>query len=569
MQAHPKTSISSRTWKWAQKQIQGENMPTRGGIASNRISGSVSHGRWQARICQGLLIAFAGVAPTGVHAAEVASPPQQRIDAPAPTGVKPVKQKKRSSTSSTIAKGFDATPMPATAPPPSIAKPSAPAMSLDQINAAYGYKGWNIPFPSFADSVMQDVGGFRSALAKEGFGLIVLNAEIVQANMLDTPRKVPSTYPACTSITRIGGICAGNQAYFGQSFGSSYTLQPVLTYDLGRIGLTGGQLAFGAYIGSDTDEAYLPTGSRLSNLSWYQPLFDRKLEAKIGWFTASNEVIGTNVGGSYANPFGPSASIPAELGLSTGQISAPAARLKWNISDSFYSQFLVQRSFPVNGPTGNAIYDEFQNDGAGLRFNSPVQGTGTLYLNEVGYQTPPLPGAPFTWIRAGAMYNTSEFKDLSKLATGGTKSGVPGFYLLADRQLWQQDPSSPLTAFRGIYVGGTAMYTPPETAAFYQYYEARLYWLAPFASRPRDLISLVYNHNEVSPHLVDFVNGFATETWVGARYSTNTITAAYTTLLPPNVWLSLGVAYTDHPSISHFPGEGSSLNFLGGLFVPL
>ncbi len=346
-------------------------MPTRGVIASSRISGSVSHVRWQARICQGLLIAFAGVAPTGVHAAEVASPPQPSVDAPAPTAVKPIKQKKRSSTSSTIAKGFDAAPIPATAPPPSVAKPSAPAMSLDQMNATLGYKGWNIPFPSFSDTLTQDVGGFRSALAEEGFGLLFVSPEIMQANMLDTPRQVPSTYPVCTSITRIGGICAGNQAYFGQSFGNTYTLKPYLTYDLGRIGLTGGQLAFAANVTTSTNDAYLPTANRITNLSWYQPLFDGKVEAKVGWFAASDEVIGTYVGGNFSSPFGPSASIPAELGLATEPFAAPAVRLKWNISNSFYNQFLVQRSNPVNGPTGNPIYDEIHSDGVGLRFDSP------------------------------------------------------------------------------------------------------------------------------------------------------------------------------------------------------
>ena len=519
-------------------------------IANRPVPGSTNWLRWQIPIGAVPFIILAIVAPMNARADEVVVP-----STPASAPVKPIKQKKRAGAARV------------SAPAASVARIAAPAASAAHLDAIYGYKGWNIPFPSFADTVTQNAGGFRSALADAGFGLTVLNAEVVQANMLNTPREVPRTYPACNAVTRIGGICAGNQAYFGQSFGSMYQMMPFLTYDLGRVGLTGGQLAVGANVNSATNENSLPNGARFSTLSWYQPLFDGKLEAKVGWFSTSYEVIGTFVAGNFTSPFGASASIPAELGLAAGSLGAPAVRLKWNISNSFYNQFLVQRSFPVNGPTGNPIYDEFQSNGVGLNFNSPIKGTGVLYLDEVGYQTPALPGEPSTWVRLGAMYNTSEFRDLSQLATAGTKAGVPGFYLLADRQLWQQDPSSAATAYRGIYVGGTAMYTPPETAAFYQYYEGRLYWIGPFNSRPQDMISLVYYHNEISGHLADFVNSFGSVTRIGANQSTNTIVGAYTAKLAPGVTASLGVSYTDHPSVSYFRGEGSAMNVIGCLFV--
>jgi porin len=37
----------------------------------------------------------------------------------------------------------------------------------------------------------------------------------------------------------------------------------------------------------------------------------------------------------------------------------------------------------------------------------------------------------------------------------------------------------------------------------------------------------------------------------------------------PGVYGTVGIAYTDHPSISYFPTEGPSLNFLGSLVFNL
>jgi len=441
--------------------------------------------------------------------------------------------------------------------------------SVARLDSVYNYKGWAIRFPSFADTLLKDVGGFRSALAKAGFGFLTYSGNIFSANVLDKPREVPDSYPSCTSTNHLRGICANNQAYFGQSPAYWFTQVAYLTYDMGRLGLKGGQLAVSAILSLSTDEGFYPNAVSFTALALYQPLFDGKLEIKLGWFPMAQEMIGTQVGGNYANPFGPSSSIPVELGLSSAPNSSPATRIKWNITDRIYNQFVVQRSYPVRGPTGNPIYDEVHSDDyAGLNFTSPIPGTGALFMDEIGYKTKPLPGTLGTWFRAGGMYNTSQFSDLSRLTSGGgTKSNVYGFYALLDQQLWQQAPSSPLTAFRGIYLGATAMYTPPETAPFYQYYEGRLYWMGAFNSRPTDMISLVYNHNEISSDLADAANAGFEVTRVGVRHSTNTLVATYLAHIIPGVYASVGLSYTDHPSASYFPSEGPALNAIASLFV--
>jgi porin len=445
------------------------------------------------------------------------------------------------------------------------AKSPAPAFPAD-LDATLGTKGWATPFPSFGDTLTQNVGGYRTALANYGIGFTFFSTTIGQANVLNTPRSVPSNYPPCTSP--IGGICAGSHAYFGQSPAVMENDTAYLTYDLGRLGLSGGQLAATVEVSRSTDQAYLANSLRIDNLSYYQPLFNDTLELKVGWIAAMNELIGLNIGGSYANPFGPAASVPAELGMSVAGASTPAIRLKWNITKSFYNQFMIQRSEPVSGPTGDPLYDEV-NSGKrwGLNFNSPIKGTGVLYTDEVGYQTNALKGAPSTWVRGGVMFNTSQFKDLSNLAAGTTKSNASGIYFLADRQLWQQDPSSDTTSYRGIYGGISAMYTSSRTAAFYQYYEARLYWIGPFKSRPADMISLNFDHNTVSPYLANFVNASQSTTGIGAVHGANTAILVYTARLHAGAYASLGLSYTDNPSPTYFRGEGSSLNVVGSLVL--
>jgi len=167
------------------------------------------------------------------------------------------------------------------------------------------------------------------------------------------------------------------------------------------------------------------------------------------------------------------------------------------------------------------------------------------------------------------MLNTSEFTDFSSVGSAGTKSNVPGVYLLADRQLWQQAPSSDASSYRGIYAGFTYMYTPPETRAFYQYYEARAYWIGPFDSRPQDMITFSYTHNDISKYITSLINLNSPFTNIFANKYTNTYGLTYFARLRPGVYGTVGIAYTDHPSISYFPTEGPSLNFLGSLVFNL
>jgi hypothetical protein len=105
---------------------------------------------------------------------------------------------------------------PAAAPASDLSYKDEPASKDDAIAAALaasparfdkdlGLKGWNIPFPSYGDTVLQDLGGFRSTLAQYGIGFLEYNASLGFDNVLNTPRSNH-----------------GTQAYMGQTAGLSH-----------------------------------------------------------------------------------------------------------------------------------------------------------------------------------------------------------------------------------------------------------------------------------------------------------------------------------------------------------
>jgi len=159
------------------------------------------------------------------------------------------------------------------------------------------------------------------------------------------------------------------------------------------------------------------------------------------------------------------------------------------------------------------------------------------------------------------MYNTSSFTNFTRVSSlpGATATGNFAGYLLADRQLWQQTPEA---AYRGIYLGFSAMYASPRETAISQYYEGRLYSVGLFEQRPTDMISLIYNHQGISDFLSSDTNLSTPFTGLAAYHATNSITISYLAHVAAGVYGSVGFGYTDHPSISYFKTEGSALNLL-------
>ena len=428
----------------------------------------------------------------------------------------------------------------APAAPAAISAQSADGTPTD-LNKYYRVKGWNIPFPSYKDTILQDYGGWRSTLAKYGFGLTAFDFASNATNLLNTPRSNN-----------------GQQAYWGQRPSYLNTTYLWLTYDMSQYGIPDGQIVVVGNWDRSTWQPYVVDTLQLSQFSYYQTLFNKRVELKIGYTFNNFDFVGSSVGQNFASPFGSAALVPVEVGLAAGPSSQPTARVTFHITDTLYNEFAVARSV---SPTANALLSDRNANPTGIHFGVP--GGRALFIDEVGYKQAAAPGVSGTWLRGGAIYNTSLYHNYE---TGGQSKNY-GLYALADQQIVQLDPSSPDSAYRGIYIGATAMYAPPSTTIFSQYYEVRLYARGLFKGREKDQVSLVYARNVISSSFAALTNSAAAATGVYARHNTNTITASYTARVFPGVYATLGLSYTDNPSVTYLPKEGSSFNVLAGVFA--
>jgi porin len=387
-----------------------------------------------------------------------------------------------------------------------------------------------------ADTMDGQAGGLRSALADQGIGYFAYSLNNFTNNTL-------------------GGIDRAQnhpQQYLGQK--ATYTSQNYffITYDLSRFGIPDGQIVAGMIGAASSWEPGVPNKVGLSTLSYYQTMFDKKVELKFGYLMNSFEFVGNFVAGSLnSSVFGPAGNVPFQGGLSTAQIPTPGVNVKWNITDAFYDKFGIQRS---TNPDGLDV--EVQDNPTSLNFTT--QNSGVLYINELGYRTFATPETSSLWIRGGAAYNTSDFKNNQFVGTRSSENSF--YYLLGDAQLWQPNPVKGLAA-RGLYVGFTAEYAPPNLNTFSQYYEFRSYFIGPLVSRPSDIVSLVFTDSIFSNYLVDNAR------IVGLAHSdSKSATLSYTARLSPGVYAGLGISYVDHPTTVTFtPETGSALNFLSSL----
>ena len=454
-------------------------------------------------------------------------------------------------------------PAVAAAPKEIVSKPG-----LQLLDKAYAIKMWNFRSPSQADTLLGDLGGLRTTLDRYGIGVIQYNLTQFTENLLPSSLKVSQYY--APSANR-GAVAAGNQVYNGER----PTLANIsLLYAIGdtsRFGIPDGQVVVGASKLNSTWQPFLPNQFSLQQLTYYQTLFDKKLELEIGLLSNTSNFVGTNIGGTFATTFGPAAAVHVLLGMSF--VQSPAVVLKYHPTEHIYSEASIQRSDPVRGPTGNPIFDGAKQNPAGVRFSAP--GDGVFFVDEIGYRHEAAPGVPETWIRAAGMYNNARFTDYSRVAldANATLKGNEGVYVLADQQILQTASGSALSAYRGVYVGGTFEYAPQRTTPISQYAEARLYSLGPFDSRPTDVVSFVYNHQVFSHYIPDSLNPVAAAAaQVGiavpmAVHASNAYTLSYLAHIAPGAYVSTGLAYTDHPSAVTFRGEGHALNVLFGLLT--
>lgn len=387
-------------------------------------------------------------------------------------------------------------------------------------------KGWERPLPKSADTLIGDKAGIRDALADAGIGFIGFASNAIQYNFLQNDKGYngPQQYNA-QKLTRT----VTNAAIFA-------------TYDLGHIGIENGQFIVSAlYTSNSFNRVDGPNSTRIGRLAYYQPLFGKKVELKVGYFDNGFEFLGTQTGGSLAGgTLGPQASVPNEVGLSYSGFSTPTIDVRINFKNHFYTKFAFQRSLPPGGAT-----PEVAANSSGLRFHVP--GTGLLVIDEIGWDRPAAPGQMSTWVRGGGIYNTTDFKRF----LGGTARDNWAAYLAVDRQVSQIDGTKPA---RGLYVGATVNYAPPQQNFVSQYYEGRVYGVGLVRSRPFDLASIVANTNVYSK------DGLLARTALGQQNfaATYSIIGSYAYRLTPGLYIQPGLGAVVHPIYS--PRYGTALN---------
>ena len=336
---------------------------------------------------------------------------------------------------------------------------------FDPLNA----RGWVVPHPSIADSLVGDAGGVRSTLADAGFGFWGASTNIFEYDLSQANLGKPN------SINGQGG-----------TWNTAEQLLSV-TYDTGRFGLQGGQLLVSGFLVDDSlQKVNIPDLNRVSDITYNQQLAGGKINLQVGYSSGAYYFVGTSVGGNVAaGVLGPQANIPYEVGLSFPPFATPLAWIKADLGGGFSNRAGVQRSLP---PGGGEVEAKI-NPGAGLRF-APA-GTDVLFIDEVTYQKAPAAGQASTWVRVGGIYNTTPYQSF----LSGRNVQNWAVYALADRQLTATDPHQP---FRGLYVGASAMYAPPGQNLFSQYYEFRTYVFGPFDARSGDFASIVVSYETYS-----------------------------------------------------------------------
>ena len=394
--------------------------------------------------------------------------------------------------------------------------------SIEDLN----YLGGEAAMPPFSDSFIDVDSGFRRALFRKGLAFRVITGPQYTQNMLDAP------------------VPADDQVYVGQRAFESMFMQPILSSDLRQLHLRRAQLYMGAVWNWVSWNPAGPKSLQLWALYFYKELGKDRLEVKAGYIANNMNFVGLFVGGSTATGAqGVYAVLPFEVGMSYFPLTAPSFNVRIRGPKNSYVKTAAQRSMdPKGGPTDVA------RNHTGFRFIP--HGDKLVLINEVGYLRAASADAHEAWFRAGAIYNTTQYRNAS---TGGTESGNYCAYVLMDGQLIRSDREHPT---HGLYAGGSFMNVPDTMNPYARYYEARLYKEAPVRSRPDDVVSAVASHTGYSKIFADNLVSEGKTVW---RAGT-TVTGSYSLHAAPGNYVSLGLSYVYGPAIT--PRVPNALNFI-------
>ena len=391
-----------------------------------------------------------------------------------------------------------------------------PAQKAEHSFEDLNFIGAEATMPPIPDSIVEPNSGYRRALLDRGMALRLVQAVQFAENTLQPP------------------VPADRQAYIGEYPFESAREHLVFSADLHQLHLRHAQF-FGTGVWNWV--SWNPAGPKtfqVVDLYFYQKFGNDRVEMKAGYISNNLEFLGLLVGGSTAlGAQGVYAILPYEVGLSYFPLTAPSFNLRLNGPSHTYLKAGAQRSIDAAGGPATVARNR-----SGFRFDP--KGDKLLLIDEVGYNRSASATAHSAWFRAGYMRNTTLYADLSD---GKKESGNDHAFVLVDYQLNQRGPLHPS---QGLYLGGSAMTDASRFNPYNRYYEARLYQIAPFRSRPADLASVVATFTGHSKYFTDRLVADGKTVWRNSA----SLTGSYSLHLSRGHFLTLGLSYIHGPALT-------------------
>jgi len=469
------------------------------------------------------LALFAGCALSMTAFAQESAPPSAAVPAPASV---PSKQEQ---------------------PKATVAPPNIPAslIKMGRLHAKYEKfypKAWESPFPGVEDTLFDEKGGIRDAMAKHNFGILFLDTSAFYYNLRQPPMY---QFPAGSDSSTEGGNT--EEVFMGQRPTFQSTEMAWLTYVVPHHNVQ--IVASYANINTNWDQSG-PTLFRLDNLmaTWWDA--KDRIEITLGYIeNDSTNFYEGYIGGSLAGgTLGVQAAIPYILGESRTGTSTPGINTKVKLSKYTYDRLGFQRSVDSAG-----ALEEHHRNPRGFRFLESGEAAKLLTIDELGYHRPASYTQKSVLVRATGFLNNSNFTDYKHYnstancnLTGqaGCQDDNFAASFAGDFQLTQPDK---ILGFRGWYAGGSAQYAPPRLNLYSQYYEARLYGMGPFSrNHPEDMPILMGTHTVFSQMaLNDFTSGNVPAHSYGDQ---TTVSLGYSWRVRAGMWVCPNVTYSRHPT---------------------
>ena len=391
-------------------------------------------------------------------------------------------------------------------------------------------RGGENPSQSTCDTVFPEFGGLRKTLSESGWGIQVITAQFFTYDIL--------------------GLNRGTNSYNGEQPSYIGTVFPIFTYDLARWGLNEkSQITIEPSLMYTSFDGNGPSYVNLAQLSAFLPFWDDRLTVQAGYYAMGDQFYGGAIGNSFGgSALSTTSSLMFQLGVK-GFRTKPGIDVRLYSEDKrWYNHIGVTRANSPEGP-----FEDFYDDRIGFKFTSP--GAKPVWLDEVGYRVDSAPGQKKFWLRAGAIYNTSNYYVLD--GSGDTEHNY-GFYAVGDFQLTQPNPE---LAYQGWGIQAKVGIGDDKLNAISKEFGATLYKLGTFESRPADVFAIGYMKSYYSDTLVNAsrAGGLDPETEVNV-YSTS-----YTARLGNGAYLQTGLTYTDHPTF--VPKRDGVLNLTLGLLT--